>query len=572
VKRSPADPRRPGARPAARRSPLRRLLVPLSLAALSLDAAADRLVTSDGRILEVKKARVLPDGNYQLVFESGEIVCPKRFVASVEIEGDMSDYAPQNEDEKKKLAQGYVRYRGKWMSKSAYEAELARIHELSKARTAELEAHASFPDGWTRETKHFRIQSNTSPEILAYYAELLETYYDQMDQRVGIDPSPSLKKTKMKVCVYKSRQEFEQFTKPAPGVVGFFNFLDGELHFYHDYQDPSFSDLVALHEGTHLLTFLIEPQALPCIWINEGVADYFGAARILRDKKGALEIQPGQIALELVLTVQEAIADGSYVPLEKLFVVPRSEFQAFEYAHAWSFVYFLNTAKPEYQKGFKKFFKDFYTIAKGVAFDVDQSGGNQYGSWKVVPPAEVRRLLLDRLGVKDVARLEEEWKAYITGITIDGARARFLRGLNTLQRESMPKPEEIQRALDDLDAAIAGGVDDPRAHWARGTLQFFVKGNVEKAIQDYRSAIELAPLVGVYRTSLAGMLSGMILIRTSEGHGKEDAARRLSRSDEALGEAETLYGLACELEPENESLRTARDTYLELLQAKHASK
>ncbi len=554
-----------------------RLATALRACALGLliasPATADRLVTHDGRILEIKKARELPDGSYQLVFESGEITCPKRFVASVEIEGDMSDYVPQNEDEKKKLAQGYVRYRGKWLSKSAYEAELARAAGLSKARTAELAAHAQFHDGWTKETKHFRIQSNTSPEVLDYYAELLETYYELMDQRVGIDPSPMLKKTKMRVCIYKSWPEFQQLTKPEPGVAGFFNFIDGELHFFHDYQDPSFSDLVALHEGTHLLTFLIEPQGLPCIWINEGVADYFGSARIERNKKGKLEIQPGQLALENVLTVQEAIADGSYVALEKLFLLPREEFGAFEYAHAWSFVYFLNNAKPEYEKAFRKFFKDLYTIAKGVAFEVDDSGGNKYGSWKEVPPGEVRRLLLEKLGVKDVGQLEEDWKAYVAGLAIDGPRARFLRGLKILQRASTPGPEEIQDAFDDLDAALTGGVQDPRAYWARGTLRLFATGSPAKAVEDYRAAVDLAPLDGVYRATLAGMLSGVIQIMpgfTLE-HDEIDV-KSLTGSDDALGEAEAHYNLACELEPENEELRAARDTFLALLQKKSGTK
>ena len=259
---------------------MRTLLSFLCTLTLTTALHADRLVTNDGRVLELKKARALPDGNYQLVFESGEILCPKRFVASVEIEGDMSDYVPATEDERKKLADGYVRYRGKWLGKAAYQAELAKQADVTKARTAELAAHAKFYDGWKKETKHFALQSNTSPEILDYYAELLECYYDLMDQRVGIDPSPMLKKTKMKVSVYKSRPEFTELTKRPPGVAGFFNFVDGELHFYHDYQDPSVSNWIALHEGTHLLTFIIEPQALPWIWINEGVADYFGSATV----------------------------------------------------------------------------------------------------------------------------------------------------------------------------------------------------------------------------------------------------------------------------------------------------
>jgi hypothetical protein len=527
-------------------------------------ALADRLVTHDGRILEVKKARELPDGNYHLIFEGGEIVCPKHFVASVEIEGDMSDYVPQNEDEKKKLAQGYVRYRGKWLSKPAYETELARTAELSRARTADLAAHAEFHDGWTKETKHFRLQSNTSPEVLERYAELLETYYDLMDQRVGIDPSPTLKKTKMRVSIYKSRAEFAELTDAPPEWAGFFDPNLGELHFYHDYQTPSESEGTALHEGTHLLTFLIEPQADPCIWINEGVADYFGSARITRDKKGKLDIRVGELLIERVLTVQQAMSDGSYIPLEKLFVVPDEEFEAFEYAHAWSFVYFLNKARPEYEKAFKRFFRELYSIAKGVAFELE-------GRMKIVPRAEVRRLLLERLGIKDVAKIEAEWKSFITAIPIDAPRARFLRGLETMY--TAEDRDEIKLALQDLDDAAEGGVEDPYLFWARGTLRLFVKGDRKATIEDYRKAVVLAPLQGTFRATLAGLLSGVMLVMPGVLlEYEDDEAMTLVADDEALSEAEGLYNLACELEPDNEDLRSARDTFLDLLQKKSGTK
>lgn len=530
---------------------------------------ADRLVTEDGRILEVKKARKLEDGNYHLVFESGEVICPARYVASVEIEGDMSDYVPANEDEKKKLASGYVRYSGKWLTKAAYQAELKKQSERTRARTAELAAHADFYHAWEKATKHFEIKSDTSPEILDYYAELLEAYYDLMDQRVGIAPSPMLKKTKMKVSVYKSRKEFQKMTQVSPGVAGFFNFVDGELHFYHDYQDPSISNWVALHEGTHLLTFLIEPQARPWIWINEGVADYFGTAEIKRDKRGKLEIQPGQLSLERVLTVQQAMADGSYIPLEKLFFIPRDDFHSFEYAHAWSFVYFLNNSKPEYEKGFKKFFKDFYTISKGVAYDNEPGGGNQYGSWKIVPPTELRRLLLERIGVKDVGRLEDEWKTFIAGIAIDAPLARFKRGLQSLQ--FFGKVEDLKNGLADLDAAIEAGIDDSRAFWTRGTLRMIVEGDLAKVEEDFRKAIELAPLQAVYRANLAQLIGGLSLALpglTVEGEDEE----ALQAGDEELAEAETLLGLACELEPENDFLRTLRDDFYERLRKKTEGK
>jgi hypothetical protein len=544
------------------------VLVPLFLSAPA--AHADRLVTKDGRILEVRKARVLSDGSYQLVFESGEIACPREFVASVEIEGDMSDYVPANEDEKKKLADGYVRFRGKWLSKVAYQNELAKEAERTKARTAELAAHAKFYDGWEQETKHFQLKSNTSPELLAHYAELLETYYEMMDQRVGIDPSPSLKKTKMKVSVYKSRPEFTELTKMEPQVAGFFSPSEGELHFYHDYETPSESEWVALHEGTHLLTFLIEPQADPCIWINEGVADYFGSATITRNKKGKLEIKTGELLLERVLTVQQAIEDGSYIKLEELFTTPNADFEAFEYAHAWSFVYFLNNARPEYEKAFKKFFKELYTIGKGVAFTLEERN-DRFGGVKIVPPAEVRRLLLEKLGKKDAVALEDEWKAYIAAIPIDAPRARLRRAQETVF--SAEDREDIEQALEDIEAALAGGVSDPPAFALRGTLRLILTGQADDSAADYRRAIELAPLNAVYRANLAQILAGLSLraggltVLQSKGDGEE-----LSGSETALVEAELQFGLAGELDPTNEAIAKSRTTFLDLLQAKSSGK
>jgi len=540
------------------------------LAALWLTPLAhgDRLITKDGRILELKKARVLPDGNYQLVFESGEITCPKEFVASVEIEGDMSDYVPASEDEKKKLAEGFVRFRGKWLSKAAYQSELNKQTELSKARTAELAAHARFNDGWEKETKHFLFKSDTSPELLDYYAELLESYYDLMDQRVGIKPSPTLRRTKMQVNIYKSREEFLQFTKKEPDTLGYFSFVEEKLQFFHNYEDPGQSQWTALHEGTHLLTYLIEPQAWPQIWANEGVADYFGSAKVARDKKGKLAITPGELQVDRVLTVQQAIQEKKFVPLDKLFFLEQGEgFRGFEYCHSWSFVYFLNNSK--YEPAFRKFFKDFYGVAKGVKFTLEQGFPNQQGAAKIIPPDEVQRLLLDKLGVKDLAKLQQEWLDFVAAIPIDGPEARFKRGFEALYGAG--GEDGLKRGLEDLDAAIAGGVKDPRAYWARGLIQLLTKGQAEPTIADFRRAVELAPLEAGYRANLAQMLSGLSLVLPGDS-GASDEKEALDGSEEELVEAELHFGLACELAPENDALRHSRDAFLALLQAKTSAR
>jgi hypothetical protein len=522
--------------------------------------SADRLVTHDGRILEVKKARQNGDGSYRLEFEHGAIDCPARFVGSVEIEGDMSDYVPQNEDERRKLADGYVRYRGKWLSKPAYEAELGREAEARRARTAELAAHAQFATGWEKETRHFRFKTNTSPELLDFYADLLEAYYDLMDKRVGIDPSPSLRKTKMKVNIYKSQEDFQKLTGSEPNVLGFFNFVREELQFYHDYQDPARSEWVALHEGTHLLTYLIEPQGWPQIWVNEGVADYFGSSQVTRNAKGKLEIAPGQLKVERVLTVQQAIAEQKHIPLDKLFFIDRDDYQGFEYAHGWSFVYFLNNSP--YEKGFKKFFKDFYTIAKGIPFTLEEGFPNQQGTAKIIQPAEVKKLLLERLGVKDLAKLEQEWLDFVKGIPIDAPRARFERSMQSLYGGSM---EELKRGLEDAEAAITGGIDDPRVYWTRGTLRLICEGKQDECLQDYHKAVELAPLEAGFRHSLAQRLSGMSLRTASlTVRMDEDGEEKLRGGPEELGAAREHFGLATELAPENELYRESFERFLEL--------
>jgi tetratricopeptide (TPR) repeat protein len=551
---------------------LRLTLIALVALAPVGSLSADRLVTHDNRILVVKKARKLDGGGYQLVFEAGEITCPASAVKSVEIEGDMSDYIPQNADEEKKLAQGFVKYRGKWLSKIAYETELKREAEALRKRTEVAAEHARWANAYEEETKHFLVKTNTSPELLEYYCTLLETFYSLMDQRVGINPTPTLSRTKMKVHIFKSRKEFNELTGMGGGVIGFFDRLDNQLCLFHDYQDPGISSWVALHEGTHLLTYLIEPQSWPQIWINEGVADFFGSADISIDpKKGKISIQPGRLQVERILTVQQAIKDGKYVTLERLFRTERSGFTAFEYAHAWSLVYFLNNSSEKYKKGFNKFFNILYTLPKGQIEYTFEPFPSQQGNAKIAPPEEVRRVLLECLGVKDVAKLEQEWLEFIKNIEIDGPEARFRRGYFAVR---MFNRDEFDTAKADLDAAIAGGFEDARAYWARGTLRRWKGGGRKSAQEDFRKAVELDALNASYRYDLAQTLCefGFSVTITSEDVDVDMdwGDIKLRGSDDELEAAKRELGLAAELDPENDFYRDALRKFLEAYERKDA--
>ncbi len=536
-----------------------------AIAALALApvVGADQLVTEDGRILECKKAREAEDGAYRLIFEHGEFVCPGHLIAEVAIEGDMSDYVPQNEDEKKKLEAGYVRYRGKWMSKPAYEAALRKKNEERKKRTEERALHADFANAYEKETKHFLFKTNTSPELLEYYAELLEAYYKLMDKRVGIKPSPTLKRTKMTVNIYKNRREFHELSAAdiGPGVAGYFWAYDQTLNFYHDYQEPAISDWVSLHECTHLLTYLIDQEYQPSqktIWINEAVADYFGSAEITRDKRNKLVIKPGKLQTDRVLTVQQAIKDDKDVKLEELFKLTRERFHAFEYAHAWSFVYFLNESNKKYAKGFAGFFKDLYGL-KGVEKNVEDVWGTK-GRIITVEPAEVRRLLLKKLGVKDTDKLEREWKEFIADIAIEAPEARFKRAYNQVMRG---QGDDDEGAMADLDYAIESGITDPRAYWTRGLLKTKMNLMGGEGLKDFRTATEMDPLNAAYRFSLAQALAGKPYSLPIGGvRIVFEGDFPLRGSAEELEEAASNFGLSMELAPDNDLYADTYDEFM----------
>lgn len=531
----------------------RSLLATLALlfSAFAPAAVADRVITVDGRVIHPKKARQEGAG-YRLFFEHGEILVKDRsLIRSIEIEGDMSDYVPQNEDERQKLEQGFVRFEGRWYSKAAYELELKKRYEAARTRAEMLTAHSSWPSAWVQETRHFVIKTNTSPELLTYYGNLLEAYYKLMDDRIGIDPTPSMRRTKMSVNVYKSHAEFLELSgASSPSVLGFFSPTENTLNFYHDYAEPARSDWVALHECTHLLTYLVDQQFRPQIWINEAVADYFGSADIEVDARGKVTIKPGKLQTDRVLTVQQALKEGNYTTLEKLFRLEQPAFDGFQYAHAWSFVYFLNNyAGGKYTKGFDKFFKDLYTTAKGVPYQSIPSWGST-GTGKRVTAEDIQALLLDRIKVKDLAELERQWKEFIAAVPIESVEARLKRGMRVVQSFDL---EKLDEALADLDAAIAGGTKDPRAYAARARARA-LKSGPQSALEDIRMAIELDPLDAGFRYQLSTLLARRAGPAPQAGPGRTAA----SSAEGQLApdpDAKNAAGLAMELDPDNDRFK-----------------
>jgi len=384
----------------------------------------------------------------------------------------------------------------------------------------------------------------------------------------------------MTINIYKTYDEFltlsDSRTGIGPGVLGYFWSFDKTLNFFHDYSEPSLSTWVALHECTHLLTYLIDQQYDPQIWLNEGMADYFGSSKVERDKNGKLTIKPGELQTDRVLTVQEAIkaekeggvktgeggakdpkakarrfAERPFTKLEELFFLNDDEYDGFQYAFGWSFVYFLNNFdNGKYQKAFNKFFKSLYTLEKGLEVESTYVGGLT-GNGKKVSPANIKKFLLQKLGLKekDTEQLEKDWRTYIESIPIMGPEARLKRGMYLMNRG------DWENAHLDLDAAITGGSNDPRAFWARGKCAMFKKGP-KAGVDDLKKAVSMEPLNQNFRYDLSCALAG----RLSFGNRFGGGSIRISSSEEDEKkidnpEAKREAGLAMELDPANDGYR-----------------
>ncbi len=528
----------------------------LALASLfvALAPTADRLVTSDGRVIDIQRARRLASGDYSLHFESGVVVCPPHLIASVEIEGDMADYIPRDDNERQRLEQGFVRYGGKWMSKTAYAAALRREADVARRATDELAAHSEFDAGWETETRHFALKTNTSPEHLAEYAELFEAYYALMEQSLDIKSTPTHSRKKMRINIFKSRADLNRETGTGNEVAGFFSSRDRELNFYHDYDDPHLGQWIGLHECTHLITHLLDAQARVPIWLSEGVADFYGSSTVATNEKGELQITPGRLQLDRMLTVQQAIEDGDSLRLEKLLTLAKRDFYAFEYAHAWSFVYFLNMS-AEYAPRFRRFFRDVYTTPRGVEHTFS-------GRTKSVAPDEVRRLLMEELGLEDLDALEREWLAYVRDIEVDGQEALFRRGYGAALNGQV---DDFAQAREDLDAAIRSDRGNARAYWARAVVRMVgERADRPGGIADLRRAVELAPLDPRFRFTLAQTLTGSPFVPGGSFLSMSNDAPLLGTPAE-LSEAATLMAMTCELAPENTHFRDFFDKYRERL-------
>lgn len=482
------------------------LLLPLVLASPAL---FDKVLLKDGRLIEGKLIESDDPAYVTLRLPGADIPIRNELVDRTYVE-DMEAYVPKNKTEEDYLKKGWVLFEDRWMSRTRREQELANRAEADKKAIQMLRDQQRWKNAKTTSTLHFEVKSNATQQVMDDYATRLENYYKYFMSEWNITVAPKFKREKAKFFLYRNYFDFLEVTGVRYGVAGFFNWVDGELHLYHDDKKYDYTVAVLYHEGNHLLTYLIEPGFRFPSWMNEGTAEYFGTARV--DEKGKFVV--GEIQHERIVSLRHDEAQGRSIPLRDVMLMPQSGFGARHYAVAWSFVHFLMST--EYEKKYRIFFSK---LPENRDLDVET---NSYSNVKIPVKEPTLTSVLaafEKAMGKSLAQLEVEWKEFTAQAygEVD-ADAYYLAAQLALRTPEGITEEGVRAAKDYFEKAVSLGIQDADCY--RDYAEFLRKGGVSEssnrvtvfkpdAVRGWemiQKAIDLDPIEPLSYCEAAGLL------------------------------------------------------------------
>ena len=240
------------------------------------------------------------------------------------------------------------------------------------------------------ETQHYRVTTDISDEATQRYAQRLEAGFDRFEEYFGALrkwKSPS----KPRVAIFASPESYYTYNQLNSGVraeatLGLFRPSLNELILFES-PDAEGTLHTLHHEAFHQYMTLLIPHTPP-YWYNEGVAEYMGS--IAHKGRQGTTLEGRLIGIRLAL-----IADLAQPFKEIMCATPRQFYDrmaGLRYAQGWSMVHFFYEYKGgKYRPLIENYFK---TLLEGKS---------PLGAYNAVfkPTA---------------AKLETEWKAYVTGL------------------------------------------------------------------------------------------------------------------------------------------------------------
>lgn len=210
------------------------------------------------------------------------------------------------------------------------------------------------------ETKYYILHSdldqNAVREADARISAMAEMYYERTKHFGG--------KIARKLPFYLFGNAADYYSAGGmPGSAGVFN---GER--LMAIAAPEYSEAVwhvVQHEGFHQFIFAVIGGDIP-VWVNEGLAEYFGQALYTGDGFVTGVVPPARLA-----RLQESIGSGRIQSLDKMMRMSYPEWNASlnatNYDQAWAMVHFLAHAESgRYSGPFNSFIQD---VSRGMKYE-----------------------------------------------------------------------------------------------------------------------------------------------------------------------------------------------------------
>lgn len=208
---------------------------------------------------------------------------------------------------------------------------------------------------YTYESRHYRVKTNTSAEVATYIGQLMDFAQQNYRRVFGYDESIP----RLPIHAYRTDREYQQVARAVGlgGSAGFFSQNGGDRIIHLAYTKTyglTQPTRTLLHEGAHQFLsfacsfpiparyrqhFVEGMDVLPSLplWLNEGIATYFEAARY-----DGTRLVVGELNSNRLRQLQGELRDGRAVTLEKLFTThDPKRFGASHYAAAWGMVYWF---------------------------------------------------------------------------------------------------------------------------------------------------------------------------------------------------------------------------------------
>jgi len=488
------------------RRPLRRQLlrVPLAVTSLLLPVAAqDSLQLKDGRFVSGPKMTRTAAG-ISIHFDAGDVSVPKDMVKVASVSASDTAAEAETPEAQRNREKGLVEFEGRWMRPDARDALLAKRNEEMQKRIAEAMEHSNWAHKYETESKFFAFEYTIDPEIMKYWADLMDGYAANFMNFWRVRQSTS--QGKLRVMFHHNPEKFYELTGMPEGVGGFFRFVPPlELQFYFDRLDEDWTMNVMFHETNHYLLWLVDPHFRWPPWLGEGLAEYYGASVWNKDSK---KLDVGGLLEGRVAQVQQDILEDKWVTLQELTTQPHPIGGEY-YGWAWTFAHFMLNSK--YKDAFRKFVVGL--PKDGTLKTTRESFGEYSMVW--APPDQVQSALKRELRVKDLTEIDKQWHGYIKNLKPSSGRGYFTFGRTALFGGMPIKAKRM------FEIALEKGYKTPQvySYYARALSRVPAKDrneaekNVDEARKQYEKVLELDPISPLDRVEYARMLDRLARLR-----------------------------------------------------------